>query len=874
MTTPRSPWRPFSWRTLLALWLVLLVVSGFWRARKEAQGVPDGAQRFELAVVADTQGAGARGDTTIPLDVWESGLSTAPGILLLHGSPGQHGNFDAMLPYLQEDHRILAVDLPGFGVSSQRLPDYSPKAHALYLADWLQRIDAAPLHLVGHSMGGAVALRLQSIAPERVASITLISSLGVEELELLGDPTLNKALHGVLLSFVTCLDYALPHFGKLHSFPVNVAHARNFFDDRQAELRPLLEQVPVPFQILHGTEDLQVPVAAAREHARIVPQAVLHEFPKRGHFIPWQEPERVAAFIHDFVAATEDGSALDRAHATGARLTAAQAPFDPTTIPEVEGMALIMLMLLLALATLISEDLTCLLAGWLVSLGRLSFLHGSLACFLGILVGDLMLYVLGRIAGRPALRRRPLSWFVKPESLDKASHWMQTRGARVIFLSRFTPGLRLPTYLLAGALHTRFLSFAGYFALACAIWTPILVGLSAYFGQQLMPEDGNIGASLWKVVPVFIGLWIVIRKLLLPACTWRGRRGLAGSYKRLTTFEFWHPIVIYGPIVPYLLWQAVRHRNLAPFAATNPGILGSGFAGESKGDILDAFGSDERIPKYLRLRPSLDNETALDEVLAWQTELESPWPLAFKPDVGERGKGVHIVRSVEDVRIALASPGAPWIVQEFVPGPEFGVLFKRDPSTGKGTILSITTKQLPSVTGDGTHSLGDLVQLDSRAVALADAYEKDLGDRWAEIPALGEQVRLVEVGTHSRGAIFLDGQHLNSPALSAAIDDLSLKFRPASLSAHGLHGLYLGRYDLKAPSAQALSEGRNLAVIELNGITSEPTHIYDPRHGPLYGWRALANQWKYAYEIGAYNLRHGAPGMGLWALLKLWRRNA
>ncbi len=841
--------------------------------RQGPEPIPEGAMRFELAAVTNSEGSGPVGKSKVALDVWESGLASGPTLLLLHGSPGHHGNFDAMLPHLEEAQRLLAVDLPGFGVSSQRLPDYSPRAHALYLADWLQSTNAAPLHVVGHSMGGAVALHLQDIAPERVASITFLSSLGVQELELLGDPTLNKALHGVLLSFVTCVDYVVPHFGKLHSFPINVAHARNFFDDRQSELRPLLEKVPVPFLILHGIQDLQVPVDAAREHARIVPQAVLHEFPARGHFIPWQEPERCAAFIQEFVGAVENGSAMDRAHATQTRLTASLRPFDPTSIPEVEGMALLTLMFLLALATLISEDLTCLLAGWLVSLGRLSFPHASLACFLGILVGDLMLYLLGRVAGRPALRRRPLSWFVKPESLDKASHWMQTRGARVIFLSRFTPGLRLPTYLLAGALHTRFLSFTAYFALACAIWTPILVGLSAYFGQQLMPEDGDIGASLWKVVPVFIGLWIVIRKLLLPACTWRGRRRLVGSFLRLRGFEFWHPIAIYGPIVPYMLWLSLRHRSLAPFSATNPGILGSGFAGESKGDILDGFGDDPRIPKYLRLQASLATEVAMERVLVWQAGLASPWPIAIKPDIGERGKGVFIVRTKDEMQAALQNSSAPCVVQEFITGPEFGVLFKRDPSTGQGEILSITTKRLPSVTGDGVHAIGDLVYMDRRAIAMADAHEQDLGNRWTEVPARGEEVRLVDVGTHSRGAVFLDGQHLNSPALLHAIDDLSRAFLPKMPGVHGLQGMYLGRYDLKAPSKRAFSEGRDLVVIELNGITSEPTHIYDPKHGPMFGWRALANQWKHAYAIGAHNLQHGAPGMGLWALLRLWRKH-
>ncbi|MDF1837201.1 MAG: alpha/beta fold hydrolase, partial [Planctomycetota bacterium] len=771
---PQSRWSRFPWAGALAFWCLLLGGSWVWQAMAQPEGIPEGAQRYELqSVPGDPETS-----LTVPLDVWEHGPPAAPAILLLHGSPGHHGNFDAMLPHLEKDYRVLVPDLPGFGVSSQRLPDYSPQSHAEYLVQWLRGIDARGLHVVGHSMGGAVALRMQAMAPEQVASITLMSSLGVEELELLGDPTLNKGLHAVLLGCVHALDYALPHFGALHSFPINRPHARNFFDDDQSELRGLMERVEVPFMILHGAHDLQVPLVAAREHERIVPQARMHVFEDRGHFLPWQEPGEVSSYIREFLEDVEAGAATDRMRADPARIAASRTPFDPASIPPAEGLTLAVLMILLALATLITEDLTCLLAGWLVSLGRLSFPSATLACFAGILIGDLMLYLVGRVAGRPALRRRPLTWFVKAESLDKASHWMQTRGASVIFLSRFTPGLRLPTYLLAGALHTRFLAFAGYFALACAIWTPVLVGLSAFFGEHFSPANGSIGDSLWKVIPAFLGLWILVRKLILPACTWRGRRLLVGSFRRLTHFEFWHPVVIYGPLIPYLLWQAIRHRSLAPFSATNPGMLGSGFAGESKGDILDAFGDDDRIPAYLRLPASESAAMHFDRVVAWQVEQSQTWPIVIKPDVGERGKGVHIVRGPDQLRSVLGGPGAPWIAQEFIQGQEFGVFFLRDPESGATRLTSITEKQLPTVVGDGSSTLGELVLRDPRAVTMADVYESGLGERWSLVPTADEVVRLVEVGTHSRGAIFLDGERWNSPALLEAVEALSQRFPP------------------------------------------------------------------------------------------------
>src|SRR5262249_35419340 len=126
--------------------------------------------------------------------------------------------------------------------------------------------------------------------------------------------------------------------------------------------------------------------------------------------------------------------------------------------------------LLIAAATFASEDLTCISTGALIAAGKIGWLPGMLACIFGIYFGDLLLYFAGRMIGRPLLRR-----FVANEKVDLASRWLAERGARVVMLSRFTPGLRLPTYIAAGLLRTRFWTFSLYFLLAALLWTPVLV---------------------------------------------------------------------------------------------------------------------------------------------------------------------------------------------------------------------------------------------------------------------------------------------------------------------------------------------------------------------------------------------------------------
>jgi membrane protein DedA with SNARE-associated domain len=162
---------------------------------------------------------------------------------------------------------------------------------------------------------------------------------------------------------------------------------------------------------------------------------------------------------------------------------------------------------LIALGTLASEDLTCIATGALIADGKIQFLPGVLACIAGILVGDLLLYFVGRLFGRPIARWRPIRKLFSDEKLDRASSWLAARGASVIVLSRFTPGLRLPTYVAAGLLKTHFWSFAFYFLLAAVIWTPAMVGAAALFGKSF-PRSALI------VPAILIGMpWRNVRRL-------------------------------------------------------------------------------------------------------------------------------------------------------------------------------------------------------------------------------------------------------------------------------------------------------------------------------------------------------------------------
>src|ERR1051326_2425687 len=175
-------------------------------------------------------------------------------------------------------------------------------------------------------------------------------------------------------------------------------------------------------------------------------------------------------------------------------------------------------LLLIAAATFASEDLTCVATGALIASGKIGFVSGVLACVVGIYVCDLLLYLTGRIIGRPILRK-----LISAEKLDQASRWLMESGGRAVVLSRFTPGLRLPTYLAAGLLKTQFWTFSFYFMAADLVWTPTLVTAAALLGKKLQ-HIGLLGPAL-----VLVG--INLRKLKLD---WQTRRRLLGWVRRRT----------------------------------------------------------------------------------------------------------------------------------------------------------------------------------------------------------------------------------------------------------------------------------------------------------------------------------------------------
>ncbi len=500
------------------------------------------------------------------------------------------------------------------------------------------------------------------------------------------------------------------------------------------------------------------------------------------------------------------------------------------------------------LATFVLEDAAAVGAGLLLAAGAISWPAAFVSCFLGIWFGDVGLYSLARFGGRQWFEKSSLKRF--GGKVAQSQKWFTEKGTAILVFSRTIPGARLPTYLAAGFLRVplpRFLYITGAASFA---WTIIVLWLTQILGVRVIYLLSAYKHRSLLLVGVGIGLFGILqvsRRLLADI----NLRRFLTKLERWQHWEFWPAWMFYPPVGIYCLWLAVKYRGLTLPTVSNPGIFLGGLIGESKIATLRQL--HEANSEFTAEAVSIAGDSfaackrSIDEISA-----RFGYPFIIKPDFGQRGVGIRLVRNRGHAVDYLRHTSAPLIAQRYAPGPfEAGIFYYRFPNESCGRIFAITEKIFPSVTGNGQSTLAELIHHDPRARFVADKYIQRFKSRENEILPKGETLKLVEAGNHAQGCIFRDGMRLTTPALLERIDAISKT----------LPGFYIGRYDVRYTSEDDLRDGKNFQIIELNGAASEATSIYDSRNSLFAAYRTLFKQWDLVFAIGAANRQQGCATM-------------
>lgn len=508
----------------------------------------------------------------------------------------------------------------------------------------------------------------------------------------------------------------------------------------------------------------------------------------------------------------------------------------------------------LALATFISEDATCILAGMLVSIERIDWGTAIIGCGIGILVSDLLLWLIGTGISLGLLRWPAIS---QSAFWKKSQSWVNERGGLAILMARFIPGSRLPVYLGAGLVRLPFRTMVWWTVLGTLLWTPSLIGLVVLLNSTLTASlERWLGSIYWPLVILGTGCYLVVRLIpLLAQPLFRYR--VSADIARLWRWEFWPSWFFYLPLIPYLAWLAIRYRSCTIWTAANPGIPLGGVIGESKSAILAKLPAQWIIPTRLISSGSMTQR--IDQLQQILSETGWGFPIIAKPDAGQRGEGLKKVSSQEEIVTYLMKYSGDCILQPYHPGPyEAGIFYYRHPKEAQGHIFSITEKRFPEIMGDGKSSLHELIWKHPRYRMQAGRFlERHAGEADRVLHA-DEPFPLAVAGNHCQGTLFLDGAALITPELERRIDAIAKYF----------DGFYIGRFDVRYSSVDAFKRGAELAIVELNGVTSESTNIYDPSRSLWQAYRTLSRQWSLLFAIGYANRLNGGRAPSVLQLLK------
>lgn len=274
------------------------------------------------------------------MDSWE-GYGTKPGaedppLVLIHGLSSSMGFWEHQLPALANDRRVLALDLPGYGMSGRPDAPYTPPWYAELVAAWLDGMGVEQAVLVGHSMGGQIAITAALDHPELVDRLILAAPAGIETFdrgaadwmkEFWTEERATHATEQELRATFETLVFNRKDAGverlleervrlsKTAAFRgTSVAVSRSVAGMLDHPVAHRLDELKPPTLLVFGTDDRMIPnalftggrtAAIAKAGAAAIPDVKLVMLPRAGHTVHHDDPDAFNAAVRDFLVSTD-----------------------------------------------------------------------------------------------------------------------------------------------------------------------------------------------------------------------------------------------------------------------------------------------------------------------------------------------------------------------------------------------------------------------------------------------------------------------------------------------------------------------------------------------------------------------------------------
>jgi pimeloyl-ACP methyl ester carboxylesterase len=253
-------------------------------------------------------------------------MGDGPPVILIHGLSGCWQNWLENIPHLARRHRVVALDLPGFGESELPQDEISIPGYGRFVDAFLSQIGVERAALIGNSMGGFIAAEVAISHPSRVEKLVLVSAAGLMRVGNARLTALERAarlFHPATAAVLARRDYLVrrPKLRRrilygIVRYPDRIepelvyevasgAGKPGFLDALNAitkyDFADRLPDVSVPTLIVWGRNDMIVPVSGAYEYERLIPNTRLEIFEDTGHVPMLERPARFNQLVEEFL---------------------------------------------------------------------------------------------------------------------------------------------------------------------------------------------------------------------------------------------------------------------------------------------------------------------------------------------------------------------------------------------------------------------------------------------------------------------------------------------------------------------------------------------------------------------------------------------
>jgi pimeloyl-ACP methyl ester carboxylesterase len=230
-------------------------------------------------------------------------------ILMLHGWADDSGTFESLAKELtskNKKYRILLLDLPGFGGTQQPKQAWGLNDYASFVADFLAKLEVEPDVIVGHSNGGAIAIKGLATGQLKTGKLVLVASAGVRQ------PSLKKTALRIASKPLGLAIKVLPvgarqkirrkAYGAIGSDYLIAEHMQETFkrvvsEDVTAEA----SQLDLPVCLIYGDQDTATPPYYGHAFAKVMPDSELNIVPMAGHFVHQEQVYKVNDIIKEYL---------------------------------------------------------------------------------------------------------------------------------------------------------------------------------------------------------------------------------------------------------------------------------------------------------------------------------------------------------------------------------------------------------------------------------------------------------------------------------------------------------------------------------------------------------------------------------------------